>query len=106
MDDTGAAVPNISIQVSERGIPVDIWITHRDGRKCDARDFGKLSRVNTIRMEKNVSSQSGTHPPYEECPPNPEKDRFPERICRSTESYSLILRTCLAATQPVKTHRQ
>lgn len=53
MDDTGAAIPNISIQVSERGIPMDTWITFRDGWKRDGRDSGKLSCVKTRRMEKD-----------------------------------------------------
>lgn len=68
MDDTGAAIPNISIQVSERGIPVDIWVTHRDGWKRGAKDFGKLSRVKILRMEKGVSRQDRgeTNPLYEE----------------------------------------
>lgn len=57
VDDTGAAIPDISIQVSERAIPMDIWITFRHSWKRDARDSGKLSHIKILRMEKNVSSQ-------------------------------------------------
>lgn len=38
MDDIGTAIPNISVKVSKRGVPVDIWITHRDRGKHDAKD--------------------------------------------------------------------
>lgn len=27
---------------------MDIWIAHRDGWKCDAKGFGKLSRVKIL----------------------------------------------------------
>lgn len=35
---------------------MDIWITHRDGGKFDAKDPWKLSRVKIFRMKKTNSS--------------------------------------------------
>lgn len=43
MDATGASVPNISVQVSDRGSPVGIGITHRDRARLNAKDLWKLS---------------------------------------------------------------
>lgn len=87
MDNTGAAIPDVSIQVSERGIPMDIWITFRDGWKRDARDSGKLSHVKILRMEEErlEPGLELIHRTKDGLQTREKKNRFAERNCRSAE---------------------
>lgn len=56
MDNTGAFIPNVSIQASGRGSSVDIWITYQDGWKHNTKDFWKPSRLRFLHVEKHFSS--------------------------------------------------
>lgn len=80
MDNTGAIVPNVSIQASGRGSSVDIWITYRDGRRHNTKNFWKLSRLRFFHVE-NVSQATGvTYLQYGEgLLPNPKHDQVPKR---------------------------